>query len=198
MSYPEGWSASTGAPEEVSEELPQDIRDRVDLVDAVFLDGKEDAFVENVNVVVAGGDIPLTQAGLMRFREDNLARATEVGLSVEEASSSIEQIGPHRALSLHRTISFPGRSVRVRQWMACIPGPGRVFVVTCSSLPEAFAQYEATFREMIASLQATEPSPDAKEASRDTSPGPLMIGILLVVAVLGAMIWAVRRGLINR
>lgn len=158
LTYPDGWAAiSSEQRDAITQELKPwlDKLGKVDLtrMAAVFVNPKDDGFLENINVVVAPGAPGVDAAGQQEYRELLANQLSELGVETRNLEVDQATFGGKPALTARLNLVIPGEAEPVREWQVAIPGRGQTYIVTCSARASEFSQYEPLFQKTIDSLK---------------------------------------------
>jgi len=156
--YPDSWRIATGGQQVGVKKLVQKTfkginPERVRRLAVVLLDSEQDEFVENVNVVIAKGRMPLEKESddeILKMLKQQWAR---LGLSVRVLKHERIKIQGRPAFSVQYESQFAQQSGPVRQWAVMVPGNGRTYIMTCSAAAKDFERYQPIFNQIISSFR---------------------------------------------
>lgn len=156
--HPDDWKVLTASQQEtVSHEL-KSLLERLGKINlhsmaVMVVNPVEDAFAENINVVVAPG-VPKADAAADREYAQALSQMySTAGVHVVGSKVERTKFGGREVLSAHSDVRFPGHDDVVRQWQVVFPGRSQSYVVTCSAQVSDFHRYEPIFAEAIESMR---------------------------------------------
>ncbi len=132
---PSGWEWVTGELEPAElERLPQTIREHYDpnTTDAMFMDlsGKDDAFKDNLNVVVLDDVIPLSPELVEELQRILTQQYESMFESFNLEAFEMAQYGPHSAVKILATYKLLDYELVLFQ--ALMSGPKNSLVLTCT------------------------------------------------------------------
>lgn len=165
LTYPEGWITITGASvNNSSNPLPENIqqwmrKNRLDMSTVKVLilrNGNADEFLENVNVVVTDGEIPLTDQTVKELQDAIPKQYAHAGIRSSNLRMRLEERGGQKMLVSDHQLTFPEEvsevgTIQQRQFQ--LPGGGKTFTLTCTARPETFDQWESEFEAAVKSFK---------------------------------------------
>lgn len=202
LTYPDGWEAITESRvNNTADVLPETMlrwlrtnRINFNAVKLILLrDGAPDTFLENVNVVVVDGEIPLTDKAVQELSDVVPRQYANVGVRIANLRMRVEERGGRKLLVSDYQLTFPPEvsevgTVQQRQFQ--IPGGGKTFTVTCTSRPETFATWEGAFEQVATSFQGPPSGSTGSVLGQALKSGA-------VWGVIGAVIGGIVGGLIS-
>jgi len=187
FAVPPGWiDLSPGAPPGNMAKVPPALAKQIEAGNFVFYAADvahaDDGFMENVNATrVPGSPRTITTAlldGMMAQMGDEVARQMP-GARIDVVEKRLVEIG---GVTCGRVVALmKGPGLLAKQVQFVLPGDGEAAVVTYSTTPEKFAEYEPVFdRAVAATTGLVEPRSIAGAAGR----GAIIGGIAGGAAVL--------------
>jgi hypothetical protein len=172
FTYPEGWVVVNREKiGDAGKALPAEIRNwvaknKVDLsqVAVILLRNGEDAFLENLNVVVDKQEqIPVTDSTVKELTNKLPKQYESMGIKVGSLFVRIQKVGDREAIVADYTAeSLGGPTLRQKQVM--FPGGGKTYIVTCTTTFHTNDQYQPILNKVLASFKM--PEPEAFDMSR--------------------------------
>ena len=145
-------------------------------------EGTSDFFSENINIVIVPADTTdLSEANGrgIELLKRNMAQFTLL-------DQAVGKIGPHSASWFIHTFSYEGHTLKVLKY-TLING-SKMYLLTCTALPETFDRYRPVFESIVASIVFDEP---ATPRTSSTTPAHSDGNGVNVAGKLGAVIGAI-------
>jgi hypothetical protein len=131
IQYPEGWKAEPNeAPVEFFISSP--------------LAGKEDGFMENVNLVKEPTELSLQD--YIALNKENLAGILSAKITAEGEAT----LGKQKAAYLVYEFTYGDKALKTLAYFIVVKG--KAYVLTCSASPASYDTYLATFKKMAQSI----------------------------------------------
>lgn len=144
-------------------------------------EGTSDFFSENINIAIVPADTTdLSEANRrgIEVLKRNMAQFTLL-------DQAVGKIGPHSASWFIHTFSYEGHTLKVLKY-TLING-SKMYLVTCTALPETFDRYRPVFESIVASIAFDE---SATPRTSPTSPARSDGNSFNLAGKLGAVIGA--------
>jgi len=142
-----------------------------------------DFFSENINIVIVPADTTdLSEANRrgIEILKRNMAQFTLL-------DQAVGKIGPHSASWFIHTFSYEGHTLKLLQY-TLING-NKMYIATCTALPETFDRYRPVFENIVASIAFDEPAtPRASPTTPVRSDGNSFNVASKLGAVIGAIV----------
>lgn len=165
FNYPDGWVAvNKAALGDLRQVLPQEVKDwlaknnaNLDRVAMILLRQGQEEFLENLNVVVDGQQIPVNSDSVSKITSILPKQYASMGAQVSDIRVRQETLGTREVIVVDYSARLPTAPFPLRQRQYMIPGGGKTFIVTCTARAETFDRYQATFNEIMTGFQAPAP-----------------------------------------
>jgi hypothetical protein len=191
FTYPDGWVPVTQAA--VNQGLPPEVKNwmaknKVDLnrVAMILIRDGRDEFLDNLNVVVEGQQIPVEDRTVKKLTGMLPQQYAAMGVQVEDFQGRVQKVGARDAVVLEYRARMPGEPDTLRQRQFMLPGGGKTYIVTCTSSVNSFEKYKPTFDGVLASFQAPAPVAGGFDWMR-----VVLMGV--VGGVIGGLAWLVKK-----
>lgn len=196
FTHPDDWIALTGSTfHELASKLPPSARQVIEEKSVDFTEVSvmvtrvgDEAFLENMNVVVTDEQLPINQATLAQARQEFVRQLQRSGVSVSQFNAEIRSIGGRDVFAINQQVLYAGLPDTIRQRQVYFAGGGKTYIVTCTAMASSFAKYESTFEDTLASFKI--PSSGFLNLS-PTMRSAILGGIVSVVG--GGVFWLVRK-----
>jgi hypothetical protein len=183
FAYPEGWYVLADPRDRLDKmPLPPTIqawfeKNHVDFskVSAIAVRDGQGDFLENLNVVVSPGQMPVNDSTLKVLLEGIPKQVVSMGGKVEDLHGGVQKVGANEALAVEYRCTFPGTEFPMRQRQFYIPG-GKTYIVTCTGGADTFTEYAPIFENILTSF---------------TVPAPIVQGFDWSKAILAGIIGSV-------
>jgi len=143
---------------------------------AIFDPGNDD-FMENMNIVITEGEIPVSKSSIKEYKQYMIPEFEKLGMQIISVTGEIEKIGDHKCLSMgivYKQSLIEGiPDVESKLLQVVIPGKKRSFIISCTAANSNFSTYLPLFRKSIASFVDLN-----KKTGWDALPGALRGGII--------------------
>lgn len=156
--HPEGWVVATKETRQAIVEKSRSAFEKLGNVDfgnmaALLFDPCDDEFIENVNVVISPGRLPVNEESCRKLTQAISEQLRGSGVSVADQQMEIVTFGKRKAISNRWTMTGLAPGVVVRQWQVMMPGRNQTYTVTASASVASFPRYEARFRSVFDSFR---------------------------------------------
>ncbi|MCU0917830.1 MAG: hypothetical protein MUC88_25195 [Planctomycetes bacterium] len=156
--YPAGWIVATEETRAAVMEEARPILEKLGNVDfrtvaAMVFDPCDDGFIENVNVIITPGRLPINEESRRKLSQVTAQQLRNSGIGAADERTEIVTFDERRAISTHRTVTGLVPGVTVRQWQIVLPGRNRTYTVTASATEATFPRYETHFRTILAGFR---------------------------------------------
>lgn len=156
LTYPDSWMIAT---KQVQDEISASVKAILEKIgntdfakiSVLVFNPVDDDFIENVNLVITPGRIPLDDRGLDVALEALAAAWAAQGTSLRNVARGVDTFGNNEALSIEYDVELYGQSMH--QWIVAIPGKDRTYIITSSALSSEFDEYAETFRNIVYSVE---------------------------------------------
>ncbi|MBI5821682.1 MAG: HEAT repeat domain-containing protein [Verrucomicrobia bacterium] len=139
-------------------------------------------FAENLNIVVAGGAIPVGTNMCSKYTATIIDGFRKTGITVSDVQAGLATVAGLNVMSAHWRATWPHGRVLIRHWQVSVPHGRRTFIVTCSARDTDWTRLEPLFEHMVNSLRF---EPDAIP-SFDALPG--YAKGMIIGAIIGGII----------
>src|SRR5262245_24212297 len=192
--YPDGWFLIANLREGLrNAPLPPEIknwiaRNKVDMsqVSALLVRQGDEAFLENLNVVVNPGEMPLTSSTARSYVRGLTEQYRSMGISVESQDARLREIGGKKAIVGEFVVRMPMISFPIQQKQVCFAGGGKTYIVTCTGRASTFDRYAGTFDYILSSFEV----PDAGFQGFDWQ---RVLAFAAVGGILGGLVTIMRK-----
>jgi hypothetical protein len=198
FTYPDGWVAVTRAGMgAVNQAVPREVkswlsRNKVDLsrVAVVLIRDGRDEFLENLNVVVEGQQLPVDDKTVKKLTDTIAQQYGAMGVKVDGLQGRVQKVGSRDAVVLEYQSRMPGVSDTLRQRQVLFPGGGKTYIVTCTAKASSFDKYQPTFDRVLASFEIPAPVAQGFDWNR-----VVMMAVVggVIGGVIGGLAWLVRK-----
>jgi hypothetical protein len=156
--YPEPWVVAAQETQQAILDHYKPVLEKMGKVDfnrmaVLVFDPCDDGFVENLNVVVSRGRMPVNEESCRKLAQALAGQMQSGGLNPTNVRTQILVFGRRKVLSTHWTLAGLAPGVTLRQWQIAVPGANQTYIVTASATTATFPRYEARFRDIFASFQ---------------------------------------------
>jgi PsbP len=194
FTYPNGWVAvgdpgSSINPKEFSPEIQKWLRKNnfsMSQVSMVLLRQSTGDFVENLNVVVQGQQMPINDDSVKKLLQMLPQQYRAMGATVENLDARKRKFGANQAIELDYRVQLPGIATAIRQKQVFIPGGGNTYIVTCTAQADSFNDYSRTFETILVSFKV----PTAAAAAPG---GSGFVFITVVGGAIGCLVYLVKK-----
>ena len=163
--YEEGWAPVTRTVlQDINSIIPPEMKDwaaksniNFNAVAVALIREGQDAFLENINVIVQDQQIPVDNATAQKVAETIRQAYSGPMMKIEHMQERIETVAFRTAIVLEFDSQLPGVSHPLHQKQILIPVGGKTYILTCTAMPSTFDRYEPEFNKVLASFQAPAP-----------------------------------------
>ncbi len=158
MNIPDNWMAlskeqTQSLPGEIRERFPQLSKIDISKLEASAYDTSCDGFLENVNIVITSGKMPLSNDILKQVVDALLKQYADMGMNPSIISSKISRFGENDAAVVHEEINSHYANGRIQQLLAMIPSGNETYIITFSFAKENSEAYLAGVNEILNSVK---------------------------------------------
>lgn len=153
--YPDSWIAVSAATiNQIDERAKEYIRDKgLDLnsAEACLLDANFDGFAENLNIVVTPGENTTNEKTLDKSLAEIRKMYEQAAIPVQSMTGKVVQAAGRSCFEIDQLTTMEGNLLRQTQLI--IPGGGKTFFVTLTTLASNHDQYLPVMEQVKSSLQ---------------------------------------------
>jgi hypothetical protein len=190
MNIPDNWMVlskeqTQSLPSEIRERFPQLSKIDIKKLEASAYDTSCDGFLQNVNIVITSGKMPLSNDVLKQVIDALLKQYIDMGMNPSIISSKISRFGENDAAVVHGEIDSHYANGRIHQILAMIPSGNETYIITFSFAKENSEAYLAGVNEILNSVKLERTSGSSGQLS------PLAKNIIKYTvsgAILGALV----------
>lgn len=161
FTYPDGWIPVTrAAMGDIHQAIPQEMKawiskSNVDLnrLTVVLVRDGRDEFLENLNVVVDGQQIPVDDEMVTKLTSTFAQKYRSMGVKVDNVRGHVQKVGSRDAVVVEFQLQMPGVSDTFQEKQVLFPGGGKTYIVTCTAKANSFGLYQPIFDNVLASFQ---------------------------------------------
>lgn len=198
FTYPEGWVPITrAAMGDVNQFLPDELKhwvakNQLDLnrLSVVLVRDGGDEFLENLNVVVEGQQIPVNDEAVRKLTEMITQQYRAMGVQVADLQGRVQKVGPYDAVVMEYRSRIPGVPDNLRQKQVMLPGGGKTYIITCTAKADSFDSYRPTFEKILASFRVPAPLATGIDWKRVVTAG-VVAGV--IGGLVGSLAWFGRK-----
>jgi hypothetical protein len=114
-------------------------------------------FAENINLVIAPTQIPVSQAVFDQHKARVPGEYEKVGMKASNLTGAMVTIADRPAMVFTCDAEMPYGGDSLRQRQVLVPGGGKTFVFTCTAPQSTFDKYSGTFDQILGSLKVPAP-----------------------------------------
>jgi hypothetical protein len=156
--HPQGWVVATKETRQAVVGETKVALEKLGRVDfgkmaVILFDPCDDEFIENVNVVISPGRLPISEESCRKLTQELSNQRRGSSVRVADQRVEIVTFGNRKAISNRWTMTGLTPGVAIRQWQIVMPGRTQTYTVTASASVANFPRYEARFRGIFASFK---------------------------------------------